>query len=89
MNVMEGKEASTVANMFKSVNNLFSKFNLLQQYVTGVALDNSNFNISEYSSIVSRTKQTYQEIVIAGCPCHMLPKAPGKAADAFPSVCGF
>ena len=29
MNVMEGKEASTVANMFKSVNNLFSKFNLL------------------------------------------------------------
>ena len=39
--------------------------------------------------MVRRTKQTYQEIVIAGCPCHMLPKAPGKAADAFPSVCGF
>lgn len=29
MNVMEGKEASTVANMFKSVDNLVSKFNLL------------------------------------------------------------
>lgn len=39
--------------------------------------------------MVRRTKQTYQEIVIAGCPCHMLPNAPGKAADAFPSVCGF
>lgn len=75
--------------MFKSADNLFSKLNLLQRHVTGLALDNSNLNISEYSSIVSRTKQKYQEIVIAGCPCHMLPSAPRKAADAFPSVCGF
>ena len=34
-------------------------------------------------------KTKNKKIVIAGCPCHILHNPPGKAADAFSSVCGF
>ena len=45
MNVMEGKDVSTAAAMFKSVDDLFSKFDLHWNYITSIGVDNTNSNM--------------------------------------------
>ena len=74
MNELEGKDVSTAAAMFKSMNDLFSKFDLHWDYVTSIGVDNTNSNIGQHNSIASRAKEKNKETIIAGCPCHMLHK---------------
>ena len=85
MNEMEGKDVSNAAAMFKSVDDLFSKFHLLWEYVTSIGVDNTNSNTGRHNSIASWPKET----IVAGCPCHMLHNAAGKAAEEFTKVSGF
>ena len=89
MNVIEGKEVSTAASMLKSVDNLFTKFNLKRDSVNAIGVDNTNSNIGQRNSIASRTREINKDIVIAGCPCHIMHNTDSKAAIAFTSVFGF
>ena len=57
MNVMEGKDVSTAAAMFKSVDDLFSKFDLHWEYVTSIGVDNTNSNKGWHNSIASWAKK--------------------------------
>ena len=57
MNVMEGKHVSTAAAMFKSVDDIFSKFDLPWEYVTSIGVDSTNSNIGRHNSIASRAKE--------------------------------
>ena len=54
-----------------------------------IGLDNTNANIGKRNSIKSRAKQKNNDIVIAGCPCHILHNASGKAGSCFSEVMGF
>ena len=57
--------------------------------VTSIARDNTSANIGDHNSIKSRTLERNPEIVISGCPCHILHNTASKAADAFAAVSDF
>ena len=75
--------------MFESVDNLLTKNDIRWDYCMAIGLDNTNVNIGEHNSIKTRAKEKNEDIVIAGCPCHILHNASSKAAMAFSEVTGF
>jgi hypothetical protein len=52
-------------------------------------LDNTNVDIGDHNSIKSRTTEKNEDIIIAGCPCHILHNAAGKVGIAFSEITGF
>ena len=57
MNIKEGKDVSTAAAIFKSVDNLFAKIDLKWDSVTAIGVDITNSNIRQRNSIASRAKK--------------------------------
>ena len=57
MNDMEGKELPTAAVKLKSVDHLFTKFDLKWDSVTAVGIDNINSKIGHGYSVTSRAKE--------------------------------
>ena len=89
MNLLEGRDASTADVMFESVDNFLSENDIQWDHCMAIGLDNTNVNIGDHNSIKTRAKEKNEDIVIAGCPCHILHNASGKAATAFSEVTGF
>ena len=54
-----------------------------------IGLDNTNANIGEHNSIKSCTQEKNDNIIIAGCPCHILHNTSSKPGDAFNKTTGF
>ena len=46
-------------------------------------MDNTNANIGDRNSLKTRARAKNEDIIIAGCPCHILHNASGKASEAF------
>ena len=57
--------------------------------VSAIRVDITNANIGSCNSIKTRALAKNKEIVIAGCPCHILRNTAYKAADAFAEISGF
>ena len=57
MNVMQGKDVSTAAAMFKTMDDLFSKFYLHREYFTSIGVDNTSSNTGRHNSIASRAQK--------------------------------
>ena len=57
--------------------------------VTSIGLDNTNADIGDHNSIKSCALERNLEIVISGCPCHILHNAANKAGDNFATVSNF
>ena len=76
-------------HMFTSIENQLRKNELSWDMVTSIGLDNTNANIGNHNTIKSRALERNPEIVISGCPCHILHNAASKAADAFAAVSDF
>ncbi|CAB4009886.1 ATP-dependent DNA helicase [Paramuricea clavata] len=89
MNLLEGRDASTADVMFESVDNFLSENDIRWDHCMAIGLDNTNVNIGDHNSIKSRAKEKNEDIVIAGCLCHILHNASGKAATTFSEVTGF
>ena len=64
MNIKEGKDVSTAAAMFKSVDNLFTKIDLKWDSVTAIGVGITNSNIRQRNSIASGAKKKNKDIVI-------------------------
>ena len=88
MNLLESVTASMAESICNSVDNLFSKHNIPWKYCMAIGLDNTNANIGEHNSIKSRAREKNDNIVISGCPCHIL-HVSSKAGDAFNKTTGF
>ena len=89
MNLLEGTDASTAACMFDSVNNQFEENGISWDHCMAIGLDNTNANIGQRNSIKSRAREKNPEIIIAGCPCHILHNASCKGSIAFSKCTGF
>ena len=89
MYLLEGTDASTAASTFDRVNNLFERYNIQWDHCMGIVLDNTNANIGERNSTKSQACQKNDDIIIAGCPCHILHNAPSKASDTFNNITVF
>ena len=89
MNMLEGRAASTAECMFVSINQQLEKNDLSWNIVSAIGVDNTNANIGAQYSIKSRAVEKNPEIVISGCPCHILYNAASKAAVAFAVVSDF
>ena len=89
MNLLEGRDASTADVMFESVDNILTINDIRWDHCMAIGLDNTNVNIGEHNSIKSRAKEKNEDIVIAGCPCHILHNASAKATMAFSEITGF
>ena len=89
MNLLEGRDASTADVMFESVNNFLSENDIQWDHCMAISLDKTNVNIGDHNLIKSHAKEKNEDIVITGCPCHILHNASGKAATAFSEVTGF
>ena len=57
INIKEGKDVSTAAAMFKSVDNLFTKIDLKWDSVTAIGVGITNSNIRQRNSIASGAKK--------------------------------
>ena len=89
MNLIDGTDASTAEAMFQSVNNQLNNHNISWDYCLAIGLDNTNVNIGDHNPIKSRAKEKSGNIVIAGCPCHILHNALCKAGEMFSQVTDF
>ena len=89
MNLTEGRDATTAAEMFSSVDKFFIKRGISWDFVTALRVDNTNANIGEHNSLKSRALEKNHNIFIAGCPCHTLHNAACKFGSAFATVTGF
>ena len=89
MNMLEGRDARTAKFMFSSIDRQLTSNDLSWDKVSALGLDNTNANIEDHNSIKSRALEKNPEIVISGCPCHILHNASAKAAEAFGNVTGF
>ena len=89
MNLMEGRDAATAAEMFSSVDKLFIKHGISWDFVTALGADNTNANIGEHNSLKSRVLEKNHNIFIAGCPCHILHNATCKSGSGFATVTSF
>ena len=89
MNLMEGWDVSTVAEMFSSIDKLFIKHGISWDLVADLRVDNTDTNIGEHNSLKSRASEKNHNIFIVGCPCHILQNASCKSGSVFTSVTGF
>ena len=71
MNLLEGRDASTAAHQFQSVDQLLEKHEIPWSYCTAIGVDNTNANIGNRNSIKTRALEKNPTIKIAGCPCHI------------------
>ena len=83
MNLIEGSTSGTAATIFQHVNALYQKYEISGNSVTGLGVDNTNVNTGARDSIKSRVLAKQPNVVVAGCPCHMLHNAAAKGATAF------
>ena len=67
MNLKEGQDAFTAAEMFSSVNKLFIKHGIFWDCITVLVVDNTNANIGENNSLKSRVWEKNHNMFIAGC----------------------
>ena len=89
INVIEGWDASTAESMFQSVDDLLATNSIEWDCCMAIGLDNTNVNIGDHNSIKSRAQEKNENIIISGCPCHILHNAAGKAGAEFALVTGF
>ena len=89
MNLIEGSTSGTAATIFQHVNALFQKYEISGNSVAGLGVDNTNVNIGARDSIKSRVLAKQPNVVVAGCPCHMLHNTAAKGATAFADATGF
>ena len=89
MNLMKGRDASTAAEMFSSVNKLFIKHGISWDFVTALGVDDKNANIGEHNSLKSRALEKTHNLFISGCLCYILHNAAFKSGSAFATVTGF
>ena len=82
MNLMEEWDASAAAEMFSGVDKLFIKHGISWDLVTAFGVDKTNANIGEHNFLKSRALEKNHNIVIAGCPCHILHNAACKSGSA-------
>ena len=89
INLLTGREASTAETMFNSVNAQLTKHGIPWDYCIGIGLDNTNANIGEHNSIKSRARNKNKNIVIAGCPYHIIHNASQKGSVEFSEQTNF
>ena len=89
MNMLQGRDASTAEHMFTSIENQLQTNNLSWDMVMEIGLDNTNASIGDHNLIKSQAVERNPEIVISGCPCHILHNTASKAADAFATASNF
>ena len=86
INLIEGRSSGTAATIFEHVDAVFEKYEIHWNSVTGLGVENTNVNIGEHDSIKSRVLEKEPNIIVVGCPHHMLHNAASKAASAFGRV---
>ena len=89
MNKLVGRNASTTAFEFNSIDELFTRFELSWKNVTGLGVDNTNSNIGAHNSLKQKGLLKNKHIFVSGCPCHILHNAASKASTAFSEIAKF
>ena len=89
MNLLSGRDSGTAEVMLDSTDAQFTKQGVSWENVSGLGVDNTNANIGTRNSLKARVLRKNAEVVIAGCPCHILHNAAGKASEAFAAVSEF
>ena len=89
MNLLTGRASSTAEVMFDSIDAQLTSNEISWDYCTALGVDNTNVNIGDYNSIKSRARAKNENIVVVGCPCHVLHNALQKSASEFADVVGF
>ena len=74
--------------LFQHVDALFQIYEISWNSVTGLGVDNTNVNFGARDSIKSRVLAKQPNVVVAGCPCHMLHNTAAKGATAFADATG-
>ena len=69
INLIEGRDSSTAACMFQSVDDMLVSNDIHWDYCMALGLDNTNVNIGDHNSIKTRAREKNESIIISGCPC--------------------
>ena len=88
LNMLEGCTTSSAEQMFNSVGTKSAENGIFWRIMSAIGVDNTNKNVGTHNSIKTRALAKNKEIVIAGCPCHILHDAVGKV-DPFAEISGF
>ena len=82
MNLLQGRDGSTAEVMFNSVDNQFEEHEIRWDYCAALGVD-TNVNIGDYDSIKSMVREKYENMIVVGCPCHILHNATEKDGVEF------
>ena len=89
MSLLSSRDSGTAEVMFDSIDAQFIKHGVSWENVSGLGVDNTNANIGNLNSLKTRVLRKNGEVVIAGCPSHILHSEARKASEAFASVSKF
>ena len=89
MNLLSGCDSGTTGVMFASIEAQFTKYDVSWENVIGLGTDNKNVDIENCNSLKTRILRKNAEVVIAGCPYHILHNVAGKDSEAFAAVSKF
>ena len=89
MNLLSSRHSGTAEVMFDSIDAEFTKHGVSWENFSGLGIDNTNANIGYCNFLKTRVLRKNADVVIAGCPCHILHNVVVKASEAFAAVSKF
>ena len=78
--------SSTAQGIFAKMEEAMTTYNIPWKNCVGLSVDNTSVNMGCRNSIKTHVLDKNPAIYIMGCPCHIVHKTAGKAADAFEEV---
>ena len=84
--MLVGRNASTAAFEFNSIDEPFTRFEVSWKNVTGLGVDNT---IGAHNLLKQEGLLKNKHIFVSGCLCHILHDSDSKASTAFSEIAKF
>ena len=75
--------SSNADGTFAAVDKAFANNGILSDKCISLGVNNTSFNIHKHHSLITKTKEKNDEIILMGCPCYMAHNATHHATKAF------
>lgn len=89
MGCTSGTEAATAAEIFQKMNDVLSENQITWNNCVAVGVDNTNVNVGNKNSIMTRVHAVNANTEFIGCPCHIVHNTVSFAAKAYREATGF
>ena len=78
--------SSTAVGIFNAINNSMEKNMVSWDKCVSLGVDNTSMNVGKHNSVIVEARKKNKDIILMGCPCHIVHNTVSKATKAFVNV---